>query len=107
MSDIKRLDVTVMIREFLRDRQLTKSRTVFKNILNLLIENTYISSAESNFSSKLRKVQRFLSKNRYERGHRKGKQLYIHVNYARHDDSLYAPEMICIPTSPITLISTL
>ncbi|OAF64902.1 hypothetical protein A3Q56_07386 [Intoshia linei] len=42
MSDIKRLDVTVMIREFLRDRQLTKTRTVSKDILNLLIENEYI-----------------------------------------------------------------
>ncbi|OAF70699.1 hypothetical protein A3Q56_01555 [Intoshia linei] len=27
-----------------------------------------------------------------ERGHRKGKQSYIHVNYAQHDDYLYDPE---------------
>lgn len=64
------------IRYFLRNRRLTQTRTVAKDVMFFLLEKGYLNFDTDNealFKANLRNTQRFLKKYGYKRGHRKEK----------------------------------
>ncbi|KAF0710983.1 hypothetical protein As57867_005412, partial [Aphanomyces stellatus] len=70
--------VRALVRRFIRDRSVTRTRTVAKDVLAMLVDEKVLSVNESNtkdYSACLRSVQAFLLKQGYGRGKR-GKTTY-------------------------------
>ena len=70
--------VTAAVREFVRERRITRTRTVAKDVLLFLASKDFIAVDRSNNASMkagLRAVQRFLNRKGYKRG-KKGRQSY-------------------------------
>jgi len=67
--------VTTLVQKFIRDRCVTRTRTVARDVLALLEDHGIVTINKSNtkdYASCLRAVQAFLAKEGYKRGARKG-----------------------------------
>ncbi|RHY50549.1 hypothetical protein DYB30_010735 [Aphanomyces astaci] len=65
--------VRTLVRTFIRDRGVTRTRTVAKDVLSLLLDNNIVavaSGSPKDYASCLRSVQAFLAKEVYARGKR-------------------------------------
>jgi hypothetical protein len=71
--------VTTLVQKFIRDRCVTRTRTVARDVLALLEDHGIVTINKSNtkdYASCLRAVQAFLAKEGYKRGARKGQSTY-------------------------------
>lgn len=71
--------VTLAVQEFVRERRITRTRTVAKDIMDFLASRSLLyvdRSSEKSVKAGLRAVQRFLVAKGYERGKKKGAKNY-------------------------------
>ncbi|ETV68161.1 hypothetical protein H257_15891 [Aphanomyces astaci] len=76
---LKTRAVRDLVRTFIRDRSVTRTRTVGKDVLALLQEHNVVSvdvSCKKSYGSCLRAVQSYLAKQGYARGKRVGATEY-------------------------------
>ncbi|RHY94243.1 hypothetical protein DYB35_001234 [Aphanomyces astaci] len=72
-------EVIQLVQEFVRDRRATRTRTTAVDVMGFLVEHEIIQVDLNNKTqeeSAIRTVQRFLSKQGYKRGSRKGSSTY-------------------------------
>ncbi|OQS00912.1 hypothetical protein ACHHYP_02185 [Achlya hypogyna] len=112
-------EVRALVKKFIRDRSVTRTRKVAKDVLGLLRAKDKVQIKKNNskdyddkdYNACLRAVQAFVGKQGYKRGKRDGKsrfsmvpvvkearrpivyldESFIHHHYPRHLDSLYDP----------------
>ncbi|KDO20391.1 hypothetical protein SPRG_13773 [Saprolegnia parasitica CBS 223.65] len=73
--------VRALVRTFIRDRCVTRTRTVAKDVLALLEDKGYITGNSNNtkdYTNRLRVVQKLLAKEGYLRGKRRGETTCSH-----------------------------
>ena len=71
--------VTLAVQEFVRERRITRTRTVAKDVMDFLASRSLLyvdRSSEKSVKAGLRAVQRFLVAKGYERGKKKGTKSY-------------------------------
>jgi len=100
-----------LVQKFIRDRCITRTRTVAKDVMALLIEKSIVSVKVGNKKDEaacLRAVQYFLKKHGYKRGKRSGKTSYrISPQHALARDAYVqymVPVVTVAPKRPVVYI---
>ncbi|RQM30255.1 hypothetical protein B5M09_012612 [Aphanomyces astaci] len=91
--------VRATVRSFIRDRSVTRTRTVGKDVLAHLLENGVVvvdPCCPKDYAACLRAVQVFLSQQGYERGKRKGTISYRMTK--SHEETRDAYVALMVPT---------
>lgn len=94
-SDLSGIAVLVDVRHFIRERRETRVRTTAKDVMIFLKDSGRLDFDESSYSGSLRKVQRYLKRNGYQRGNRPGKASLKLRNNLKLQRDIYVNKMIC------------
>ena len=91
--------VTSVIQKFVRDRRVTHTRTVARDVMDLCIESGFIDVDRNDpkqLQAALRSAQRFLKRKAYRRGKKKGMMCYkLRAENIRKRD-LYTVRMVSL-----------